>query len=308
MAGVLFLAGHRWPDYREVLPRAVAEAGVRAEVSPDLPAEAVDYIVYGPARGAADFSRYPRLKAVFSLWAGVESIVANPTLRVPLTRMVDPGLEAGMVEYVAGHVLRHHLGMDAHIHNPDHAWAPRMPPLASERTVAVLGLGALGAAAARTLAGLGFAVRGWSRTAREVPGVTCHHGADGLAAALAGAEMLVLLLPLTEATERIVDAAALARLAPGAVLLNPGRGALVDDAALLEALDSGRLGHATLDTFRTEPLPRDHPFWRHERVTVTPHIASETRPATAARVIAENLRRAEAGEPLLHLVDRGRGY
>jgi len=310
MPRILFMAGHRWPDYDTVLPRALEEAGVTAEVSPDLPPDSVDYIVYGPAGdpAATDFSVFPRLRAVLSLWAGVESIVANPTLTVPLTRMVDPGLTAGMVEYVTGHVLRHHLGMDAHILNPEHRWANRAPPLASDRPVAMLGLGALGSACATALVSLGFPVRGWSRTPRAVPGVACHHGPEGLEAALSGARIAVLLLPLTPETENLMNAARLARLAPGAALLNPGRGPLVDDTALLAALDGGQLGHATLDTFRTEPLPREHPFWSHPRVTVTPHIASETRPATASRAIAENIARAEAGQPLLHLVDLSRGY
>jgi glyoxylate/hydroxypyruvate reductase A len=213
-----------------------------------------------------------------------------------------------MVEYVAGHVLRHHLGMDAHIVNPSHRWANRAPPLACDRPVAMLGLGALGSACARALVSLGFPVRGWSRTPRELPGVACHHGPEGLETALRGARIAVLLLPLTPGTERIMDAARLALLAPGAALLNPGRGPLVDDEALLAALDSGQLGHATLDTFRTEPLPHGHPFWSHPKVTVTPHIASETRPATASRAIAENIARAETGAQLLHLVDRTRGY
>jgi glyoxylate/hydroxypyruvate reductase A len=118
----------------------------------------------------------------------------------------------------------------------------------------------------------------------------------------------VTLLPLTPETENLLDAARLALPARGAALINPGRGPLIDDDALLAALDTGRIGHATLDVFRTEPLPRDHPYWAHPRVTVTPHVASATRPATAAQVIVENIRRAEAGEPLLHLVDRARGY
>jgi glyoxylate/hydroxypyruvate reductase A len=119
---------------------------------------------------------------------------------------------------------------------------------------------------------------------------------------------VVLLLPNTPETENVMDARTLALLAPGAVLINPGRGTLIDDGALLAALDSGPIGHATLDVFRQEPLPPEHPFWAHPKVTVTPHIASETRPETAAEVIAENVRRGEAGEPFLHLVDRDRGY
>ena len=156
--------------------------------------------------------------------------------------------------------------------------------------------------------GLGFDVTGWSRGPHDVEGVRCLHGADGLEQALATAEIAVLLLPLTAATEDLMNAERLALMPRGAVILNPGRGALIDDAALLSALDSGQIGHATLDVFRIEPLPADHDFWAHPSVTVTPHIASETRPSSASRVIAENVRRGEASEPFLHLVDRGLGY
>ena len=123
-----------------------------------------------------------------------------------------------------------------------------------------------------------------------------------------GAQGVVLLLPKTPATENTLNADTLALLAPGAFVLNPGRGPLIDDAALLAALDRGHVGHATLDVFRKEPLPQDDPYWHHLRVTVTPHIASETRPLYAARTIAENIRRGEAGEPFLHLVDPALGY
>jgi glyoxylate/hydroxypyruvate reductase A len=150
---------------------------------------------------------------------------------------------------------------------------------------------------------LGFPVTGWSRSPKTVAGVRSVTGRDGLKDVLSGAEIVVLLTPHTRSTENLMNAETLAWMRPGAVLLNPGRGALVDDGALLQALD-GPLGHATLDTFRIEPLPDDHPFRTHPRVTVTPHIASTTRPATAARVVAENIRRGEAGMPLLHVVDR----
>jgi glyoxylate/hydroxypyruvate reductase A len=154
------------------------------------------------------------------------------------------------------------------------------------------------------LRALNFPVTGWSRT--EKPG--CLHGEEGLRKALSGAQIVVLLLPKTPETENLLNAERLALLPKGAVILNPGRGALIDDAALLAALDAGHIGHATLDVFRVEPLPADHPFWTHPRVTVTPHIAADTRAYSAARVIAENIRRGEAGEPFLHLVDRARGY
>lgn len=291
------------------LREALAARGVAGELSTraEDPAQ-VDYLVAAPDGPVRDFSPFTHARAVLSLWAGVEAFLANPTLTQPLTRMVDPGLTAGMVEYVAGHVLRHHLGMDAHVVNPGHVWAPVPPPLAAERGVTVLGLGALGAAVARALATLGFAVHGWSRSPRALEGVRCHSGPQGLRAALSAAEILVLLLPLTPRTENLLDAERIGWLPEGAVVVNPGRGALIDEEALLAALDSGRLAHATLDVFRVEPLPAGHPFWSHPRVTVTPHVAASTRPATAAAVIAENIARAERGAPLLNLVDRRRGY
>jgi glyoxylate/hydroxypyruvate reductase len=270
--------------------------------------ETVDYIVYAPGSPLQDFAPYTRTKAVLNLWAGVERIVGNPTLTQPLCRMVDPALTQGMVEWVCGHVLRHHLGMDRHIVNPGHVWDPTCPPIAPERPVAVLGMGALGEACARALQGLGFPVIGWSRAPKVLEGLDCLSGEDGLRAALSGAQIVVTLLPLTSQTENLLNAHRLGWLPHGAVIINPGRGALIEDGALLAALDAGQIGHATLDVFRTEPLPADHPFWAHPQVTVTPHVAAETRAPSASRVVAENIRRGEAGLPFLHLVDRARGY
>ena len=306
---ILFAAkSESWDAYRAPLGQALAAAGVDADLRTDFAPEAVDYIVYAPSSTVQDFTPYTRLKAVLNLWAGVEDVVGNDTLRVPLTRMVDHGLTQGMVEWVAGHVLRHHLGIDAQLFGQDGVWRKTVPPLAQDRGVVVLGLGELGLAAARALAGLGFDVTGWSRSPKTEDGMRALHGREGLDAALARAEIAVLLLPDTAATRNILNAQTLARMPRGAVIVNPGRGTLIDDDALLAALDSGQIGHATLDVFRTEPLPPEHPFWAHPKVTVTPHIASETRTETAAQVIAENVRRGEAGEPFLHLVDRDLGY
>lgn len=307
---ILFAAPSLWPEYTETLPRALAAAGVAdARIVTEAPdPAAMDYIIYAPSAPLQDFAPFTGTKAVLSLWAGVERIVGNPTLTQPLARMVEDGLTEGMVEWVVGHALRHHLGMDRHIVNPTRSWDPTCPPLARERPVAMLGLGALGLAAARALQALNFPVTGWSRTEKSVPGLPCEHGEDGLMRALSGAQIVVTLLPKTPETENLLDARRLAALPRGAVILNPGRGALIDDAALLSALDSGQVGHATLDVFRVEPLPPDHPFWAHPSVTVTPHIAADTRADGAARVLAENIRRGEAGLPFLHLVDRARGY
>lgn len=306
---VLFAASDaNWQEYSAPLRAAFAQAGIDAELVLQAAPQDVDYIVYAPSSALQDFTPYGNCKAVLSLWAGVERIVGNKTLTMPLCRMVDPGLTEGMVEWVVGHTLRHHLGMDRHIVNPNCVWDGICPPLARERPVTVLGIGELGSACARALAALNFPVTGWSRTPKQVDGIRCLHGADGLAQALTGAEIVITLLPRTPETENTLNADRLALLARGAVVLNPGRGALIDDDALLAALDSGQVGAATLDVFRTEPLPADHPYWAHPRVTVTPHIAADTRALTASGVIARNIQRSEQGQPLLHLVDRSRGY
>ena len=306
---LLFSAPEKlWEGYRDVLPAALKAHGIDGHLSRDAAPEDVDYIVYAPNETLTDFTPFVRTKAVLSLWAGVERIVSNPTLTQPLCRMVDDGLALGMRDYVTGHVLRHHLGMDAHIHGLNGVWDQIVPPLARDRTVAVLGLGALGQFCAKALSDLGFNTLGWSRSAKEIEGVTCAHGPEGLRDVLARAQIVVTLLPNTPATENILSRQALALMPKGAVIINPGRGALIDDDAFLAALASGHIGHATLDVFRTEPLPEAHPYWDHPRVTVTPHIAAETRPATASQIIAENVRRSEAGEPLLFSVNKIAGY
>ena len=309
MPNVLFAALHeRWVQYESHLRAALNDVGVEADLRMDFPPEDVDYIIYAPNSDVQDFTPYTRLKAVLNLWAGVEQVVGNPTLNVPLARMVDPALTQGMVEWVTGHVLRHHLGIDAHIHAEPGTWNNVAPPVAWGRKVAILGLGELGQACAASLVRLGFDVHGWSQSPKSVEGVTCHHGPDGLTEVLQDAAFVVLLLPATPQTTNTLNATTLELTAPGAVILNPGRGPLIYDQALLAALDSGHVAHATLDTFRIEPLPQDDPYWHHPNVTVTPHIASETRPYWASKTIAENIRRGEAGEPFLFLVDRDRGY
>lgn len=312
MSLVVYFAGgpKLWPLYEAPLRRAAAARGLTLQLSPERPAapEKVDYIIYAPTGPQLDFRPFTGTKAVLSLWAGVERIVTHESLTQPLCRMVDPGLQEGMVEWCLGQVLRHHLGLDRLIQNPGHLWQPAPPPLARQRPVGILGLGALGAAVGQALAALHFPVSGWSRQPKDLPGITGESGAEGLARVLAKAQILITLLPLTAATENLLNTARLAQLPRGAVILNPGRGALIDDAALLAALDKGQIGHATLDVFRQEPLPPDHPFWAHPRVTVSPHIAAETRPESAAEVIVDNIARGAAGLPFRHLVDRARGY
>ncbi len=309
MLTILMAAGaDNFARYRPHLLSALAKVGIAADLVQDAAPQTVDYIIYAPSDPLQDFTPFTRAKAVLSLWAGVERIVGNASLTQPLCRMVDPALTEGMVEWVTGHALRHHLGLDRYITNPGRIWDPTCPPLARDRKVAMLGMGALGEACARALLALNFGVEGWTRSPKTLMGITCHHGHDGLRRVLAGADIVVTLLPRTPETENTLNAETLGWTKPGAVILNPGRGALIDDAALLAALDSGQIGHATLDVFRVEPLPQDHRFWAHPRVTVTPHIAADTRPDTSAEVIVENIRRGEIGAPFVNLVDRARGY
>lgn len=310
MLNILFSAPDAaWGDYQGPLNKAFNDANLNVSLSRHHAPEDVDYIIFTPSGPVQDFTPFVKTKAVMGLWAGVETIVNNTTLTQPLCRLVDDSLTNGMIEWVVGHTLRHHLGMDIHVTKQDGVWRDdSFPPIAAHRPVTVLGIGALGAACGQALHQLGFPVTGWSRSAKNVPNIRCLHGDDGLVEALNAAQIVILLLPQTPETENILNSQTLSFLAQGAFIVNPGRGPLIDDDALLAALDSGQIAHATLDVFRTEPLPKDHPFWAHPQVTVTPHIASTTRPETAAQVIAANVLRGESGQEFLYLVDRNRGY
>lgn len=310
MIHILFSAtDESWPHYRDPLIEACSDAGLEVFLSRDHDPEDVDYIVFAPSGPVKDFSPYTNTKAILSLWAGVETVVDNKTLTQPLLRMVDDSLTAGMVEWVVGHTLRHHLGMDTHIHGQDGIWRDGIfPPIAAQRPITILGIGALGIACGQALTALGFPVTGWSRSQKSVEGLTCLSGNDGLESALTNAAGVILLLPDTPATKHILNAQTLDLLAQGAFVINPGRGPLIDDDALLAALDNDHISHATLDVFAQEPLPANHPYWAHPHVTVTPHIASTTRPDTASKVIAAQILRGEQGQAFLHQVDRSQGY
>ncbi|WP_371419875.1 2-hydroxyacid dehydrogenase [Tardiphaga sp.] len=297
-------------EYRDPILDALRRRSIdaRASLLGDMAHQDVDYIIHATGGPITDFAPFSNARAVLSLWAGVEKIVGNTTLTQPLCRMVDDGLRQGMVEWVVGHVLRAHLGMDRYVCQKPLSWSQHVPPLAKDRSVTVLGLGELGSAAATALAQLGFRVTGWSRSLREVPGVRCLAGMENLPQALASAEILVGLLPQTPETIDLLNAERLALLPRGSFILNAGRGTLIDDNALIAALDSGQVAQATLDVFRTEPVPSGHPFWSHPGVTISPHIAAATRVASAAENIADNIARAESGIPLMNLVDRTLSY
>ena len=306
----IFFAAHpeKFLLYETHLTRCLKKEGIVANLTTHCTPADVDYIIYAPNSTVQDLTPFTRCKAVLNLWAGVETIVGNKTLTQPLCRMVDSGLRQGMTEWVTGHTLRYHLGMDKHIVNPKKVWVETHPRLAKDRPITILGMGALGTACGKTLNSLGFPVTGWSRTPKTVHGITCHHGPEGLCRALKTAQILILLLPDTPQTKNVLNAQTLAQMPKGSVILNPGRGPLINDDALVTALQEGHISAACLDVFRVEPLPRDHPYWALPNVTVTPHIASGTRAATAAEVVVQNIARGEQGLQFLNLVDRTVGY
>ena len=306
---ILFSANdENWKRYKAPLQDALDNKSLDYELGRTITPCEVDYIIYAPSSSLQDFSPYTKLKAVLNLWAGVEGVTNNKTLNVPLARMVDSGLTDGMVEWVTGHTLRHHLGIDKHIHGQDGIWRSYVPPLAKDRIITILGLGTLGTACGIALKRLGFNVRGWSRREKRVDGIICFYGDDQVDSSLMDADIVVLLLSDTPLTQNILNQHTLNLLKRGAFVLNPGRGPLIDDDALLAALETGQIEHATLDVFRIEPLPKNHQYWSNNKVTVIPHKASETRPRTASQVIAMNIKRAENGQKLLYLVDRENGY
>ena len=295
-------------DWRRQLLARMPELDVRIWPEVGDPAE-IDLALVWRAP-PSELARYPNLKAILSLGAGIEWLIADPTVPdVPIARMVDPSLTRTMREYVLLAVLRHHREFDRFERaQRERAWAYSFPPQAAERRVGIMGLGELGAAVAHELVRHGFTVSGWSRAAKALPGVTDYVGRSELHAFLHKTDMLVCLLPLTADTRGILDAETLATLPHGAYVINAARGAHLVEADLLAALDSGHLGGATLDVFQTEPLPPESPLWSHPKVLVTPHVASYCLPATAADGVVENIRRAQAGQPLRHQVDRTRGY
>jgi glyoxylate/hydroxypyruvate reductase A len=226
-----------------------------------------------------------------------------------VVRLVDPGIKEGMIEYVVYNVLRFHRRMPEYeIQQRKGLWIERRQMLPADRRVGILGLGEIGVACAEMLVRMGFDVLGWSRTKKEILNVGCFYGDEALTAFLGQSSILICLLPLTPRTEGILDRETLAALPPGAFLINVGRGAHVVESDLLAALDSGHIAGAALDVFRVEPLPRDHPFWSHPNVSVTPHVAALTLPRTAGPVIADIIRQAEAGGPIRNTVDPGQGY
>lgn len=280
---------HIWPDIRD-------PARVRFLAAWELP---------------RDIARtFPNLEILFSTGAGVDQFdfsVLPPGL--PVVRMVEPGIAACMAEYVIFAVLALHRDMPLYLQQQrEGVWREHRVRPAATRRVGVMGVGTLGRAVLAQLSALGFDCAGWNRSPRATEGVPCYTGTDELHSFLQRTDILVCQLPLTESTRGILRRELFEALPEGAALVNAGRGGHLVQQDLLQALDSGRLRAAVLDVCEPEPLPRDHPFWQHPRIWLTPHVASMTQPETAVQAVLANLRRHARGLPLQGLVDRARGY
>lgn len=309
MSLVLITAGMDPQTWRQALLRAAPEIDVR--LWPDIGQGADITFAVAWNTPAGIWSALPGLRAVSSAGAGVDRLLRDPDLPpgLPIVRLVDERLAAGMAEYVLLHVLRLHRRLaELQAAQAEARWIDFPTPDTPTTTVGVLGLGAIGSDVALKLAALGFRTIGWSRSLKDLHGVETFAGTGELQEFLGLCDYCICLLPLTADTAGILNAQTLARLPRGAHLINAGRGGHLVEADLLAALQDGRIASATLDVFATEPLPPAHPFWRHPKITVTPHNAADTVPSSAAAQIAENYRRLTDGRPLLNLVDRSRGY
>jgi glyoxylate/hydroxypyruvate reductase A len=258
----------------------------------------------------ADLARLPGLKWIHSLWAGVERLVSElGDSALPVVRLVDPQLSCTMAEAVLAWSYYLFRDMPAYARFQRERGWQQLPYRRPEQvTIGLLGLGALGQAAAHRLTDAGFKVIGWSRSAKDVEGLETFSGDDGLSAVLRRSDILTCLLPLTSETRGLLNAERLALLPANASLINFARGPIVVSDDLLRALDAGHLNHAVLDVFDVEPLPEDAPFWNHPRITVLPHISAPTDRQTAAEIVAANIRTYRSTARLPSTVDFARGY
>ena len=310
MAILLSTKANAMQDWRRELLALDPSLDIRLFPEAGNPAD-IEAAVCWTSHDMAELRRYPNLKLIVSMGAGVDHLLRppGPPPGIPVARLVDRLLTSAMSEWVLLNLLRfHRQDLAYRAQQAARVWDELPAPATDATTVGILGLGALGADAARKIGALGFRVLGWSRRAKALDGVEGFHGEAGLAAMLPRCQHLVCLLPLTPETRGIVNARTLGLLPKGAFLLNAARGGHVVDADLLAALDSGHVAAAALDVFEPEPLPPTHPYWAHPRVVMTPHAASITIPASVAPQVVENLRRLRAGEALINRVDFAAGY
>ena len=303
--------GPKTKEYKKILAREIAAQSLDCTIIEDLSKRSeVNAIIYSDDCEISDFSMFPDDTIIFSIFAGVEKTLLNKTITQPLVRLIDDEMTECMAEWCTAHVLRYHLDLDKYIKPVTKNWdiSGKERLLADQVNVGVLGLGTLGSATARKLKNLNFNVAGWSGTKKKISGVKSLVGPEGLKRILSSSDYLILLLPLTEETKTIINSDSLKMVKNGAILINAGRGGLIEDDDLLKALDCGKISECTLDVFNKEPLPPEHPFWFHDKVTVTPHVSAPTRLKSSIKSILKNIGRIKRGLQPIGLVEKERHY
>ena len=308
---IFISTGSKTAEYKEALAKEIEAQSLNYKIIEDISRSSeVNAIIYADESDIADFSIFPDDTVIFSIFAGVEKTLLNKTIRQPLVRLIDAEMTECMAEWCVAHVLRYHLDLDKFIKPEKKEWITchKERLLANQVHIGILGLGTLGAATANKFKKLDFKVAGWSANEKRISGVNSLVGQDGLRKILSTSDYLILLLPLTEQTKTIINSASLKFVKNGAVVINAGRGGLIEDNDLLKALDVGKISGCTLDVFNEEPLPQEHPFWLHEKVTVTPHISAPTRLKSSIKSILANISRIKEGLQPIGLVEKERFY
>jgi glyoxylate/hydroxypyruvate reductase A len=290
--------------------RSLRAALPQAEIEEWAPGAAqADYaVVWAPPQTLLD--EQPKLKAMFNIGAGVDALMRlRLPADLPVVRLDDAGMSVQMAEYVCHAVIRHYRELDVcEVDEARQRWSYHPPRLRSDFSVGIMGLGVLGERVAKAVAAFEFPVNGWSRSPKNIDGVRCFHGQEQFHDFLAATRILVCLVPLTPDTVGVLNRDSLGRLQKGGYVINVARGAHVVDEDLIALVDSGHLAGATLDVFHTEPLPTDHPYWKHPRITVTPHTSARTERELSIGQIVQKIQALERGEKIAGVVDLGKGY
>ena len=299
--------GHSAEAWLAAFQRELPDVDIR--LWPDAPEpEDIEFVI-AVRHDPALLSAYPNLRAVLAMGAGVEQYTGPNMPDVPVVRLEEPSMSSEMAAFVTHWVVHFQKRMDVYLANQtDRTWQPEDYPTADELPIGILGFGRIGKRIGEVLHDLGFPINAWSRTGNFEPWARSFAGVGELSDFLGASAAIVNVLPSTTATHKVMNAERFAQCHKGALFINLGRGATVDESALLAALDSGQVGNAVLDVTDPEPMEADNPLWSHPNVRITPHVAGFTVVGPATKVIAANVRRILNGEDPHPLLERGRGY